>query len=57
MKDKMKQDFNIKADDCLVMEGCENDDRIVLGNFHGFLNHFCAFYEFSICHSTDNTKD
>ena len=52
----MRKDFNVKIDEVMVTEGCENDDVIVLGGFSGFLNHFCNFYNFTACYSGDNTK-
>ena len=51
LKNKMKDEFDVKADEVLVMEGCENDDFNILGGKHAFLSHFCNFFNFNICYS------
>ena len=35
----------------LVVEGCLNDDKTVLGGRHEFLSHFCTFFNFNIFYS------
>ena len=40
----------------LVVEGCLNDDKTVLGGREGFLSHFCEFFEFNICYSARESK-
>ena len=49
MRDKMKREVGVKVDECLVIEGCESDDKIVLGGKDAFLSHFCTYFEFNIC--------
>jgi len=56
IKDAMKKQHGIPLDDMLVVEGCMNDDRIVLGGKQEFLNHFCAFFDFNICYSMRENK-
>lgn len=51
MKDQFKKEFDVKADEVLVLEGCESDDLNVLGGKHNFLSHFCTFFNFNICYS------
>ncbi len=46
----MKERHGIKLDDMLVVEGCLNDDKTVLGGKFQFLNHFCTFFNFDACH-------
>ena len=47
----MKEEFDVKADELLALEGCEQDDLNVLGGKHEFLSHFCSFFNFNICYS------
>ena len=36
IRDKMKKEVGVKVDDFLVVEGCESDDKIVLGGKDAF---------------------
>ena len=51
MKDEMKKDAKTVPFDneMIVFEGCEQDDKIVLGGKMPFLSHFCTFFKFNIC--------
>ena len=49
----MKKEVGVKVDECLVIEGCESDDKVVLGGKDAFLNHFCSFFNFNICWSNE----
>jgi hypothetical protein len=40
----------------IVFEGCENDDKIILGGKNAFLSHFCTFFNFSICYAPSEMK-
>ena len=40
----------------VVFEGCEADDRIVLGGKNAFLSHFCVLFNFNICHGPGDAK-
>ena len=40
----------------IVFEGCDEDDKIVLGGKHAFLSHFCTFFPFNICHAASEAK-
>ena len=53
MRDKMKREVGVKVDECLVIEGCETDDRIVLGGKDAFLSHFCTYFNFNACYSNE----
>ena len=53
IRDKMKREVNVKVDECLVVEGCESDDKVVLGGKEAFLNHFCHYFNFNICFSNE----
>ncbi len=52
----MKQAYDIKIDEMLVVEGCLNDDKTVLGGREAFLSHFCTFFNFNICFSHSESK-
>ena len=56
IRSKMKKDYGIKVDDMLVVEGCLNDDKTVLGGREAFLSHFCTFFNFNICYSHAESK-
>ena len=45
----MRREVGVKVDECLVIEGCESDDKVVLGGKDAFLSHFCTFFNFNIC--------
>lgn len=52
MGTRLEQDHGIKGvTDLLVVEGCMDDDKTVLGGKNEFLNHFCTFFKFNICYS------
>eukprot|EP00354_Favella_ehrenbergii_P005475 CAMPEP_0170456852 /NCGR_PEP_ID=MMETSP0123-20130129/4343_1 /TAXON_ID=182087 /ORGANISM="Favella ehrenbergii, Strain Fehren 1" /LENGTH=85 /DNA_ID=CAMNT_0010720457 /DNA_START=284 /DNA_END=537 /DNA_ORIENTATION=- len=51
MKDKMKREVGVKIDEILVIEGCESDDKVILGGKDAFINHFCHYFKFNICYS------
>ena len=53
IRDKMKKEVGVKVDDFLVVEGCESDDKIVLGGKDAFLSHFCTYFTFNICYSNE----
>ena len=53
IKDRMKQEVGVRIDDMLVVEGCESDDKLVLGGKDAFLNHFCTYFQFNICYSNE----
>lgn len=53
IKEKMKREVGVKVDECLVIEGCESDDKVVLGGKDAFLNHFCSYFNFNICWSNE----
>ena len=53
IRDKMKKDVGIKVDEFLVVEGCESDDKVVLGGKDAFLSHFCSYFNFNICYSNE----
>lgn len=40
----------------IVFEGCERDDKVVLGGRNAFLSHFCTFFNFSICRAPQDQK-
>lgn len=62
----LKQHFNVHMDDVLAVEvrhysltylqGCFNDDKIILGGRYEFLNHFCTLFNFNICYSEREAK-
>ena len=56
IRDKMSKTFGLKLDDMLVVEGCLNDDKTVLGGRNEFLSHFCTFFKFNICFSAAESK-
>ena len=49
----MEDRHGVKIDDMLVVEGCLNDDKTVLGGRLSFLNHFCTFFDFNACHGAN----
>ena len=53
IRDKMKREVGVKVDEMLVVEGCESDDKVVLGGKDAFLNHFCHYFNFNICFSNE----
>ena len=40
----------------IVFEGCEQDDKIILGGKNAFLSHFCTFFNFNICYAPGEQK-
>ena len=60
MKDEIKKENGANKipfdSDMVVFEGCERDDKIVLGGRNAFLSHFCTFFNFSICSSPQDSK-
>ena len=53
IRDRMRNEVGVKVDEVLVVEGCESDDKVVLGGKDAFLNHFCGFFQFNICYSNE----
>ena len=53
IKDKMKSEVGVKVDELLVVEGCESDDKIVLGGKEAFVSHFCTYFNFNMCHANE----
>ena len=51
IKDRMRREVGVKVDEVLVIEGCESDDKVVLGGKMAFLDHFCRYFKFNICFS------
>ena len=50
VKDRMKAAYGMTLNDnMMVMEGCVNDDKIILGGKNEFMSHFCTFFNFSAC--------
>ena len=49
----MRKEVGVKVDEVLVMEGCESDDKVVLGGKDAFLSHFCHHFNFNICFSSE----
>ena len=39
----------------VVFEGCDQDDKIVLGGKNAFLSHFCTFFNFNICYANQES--
>ena len=56
IRKQMMERYGVKVDDMLVVEGCLNDDKTVLGGKHEFLSHFCTFFNFNICFSAAESK-
>ena len=61
MRDQIKSEIgNTKKipldNEMIVFEGCERDDKILLGGKFAFLSHFCTFFEFNVCHAAQETK-
>ena len=58
MRDGLKGDYKkAKLDnEMLVFEGCDRDDKIVLGGKNAFLSHFCTFFNFSLCSAPQDAK-
>ena len=53
IRDKMKKEVGVKVDEILVVEGCESDDKVVLGGKDAFVSHFCSYFNFNICFSNE----
>ena len=51
LKQNVESKFNITLDEMMVVEGCLNDDKTILGGRRAFMSHFCTFFEFNACHS------
>ena len=58
MRDEIKSTHkSIPLDnEMIVFEGCDQDDKIVLGGRNAFLSHFCTFFNFNICHARGESK-
>ena len=56
LKQNMKKKFGITLDDMLVVEGCVNDDKTILGGKSAFFSHFCTFFSFNACYSQMESK-
>ena len=58
MRDEMRSN-NKKLpldNEMIVFEGCERDDKVVLGGKSPFLLHFCTFFNFTICQAQGEKK-
>ena len=53
MRDRMRKEVGARFDELLVIEGCESDDKVVLGGKDNFLNHFCHYFKFNVCYSNE----
>ena len=53
IRDKMKREVGVKVDELLVVEGCESDDKIVLGGKEAFVSHFCSYFNFNMCYANE----
>mmetsp|Transcript_15680 Transcript_15680/g.26447 ORF Transcript_15680/g.26447 Transcript_15680/m.26447 type:complete len:140 (+) Transcript_15680:439-858(+) len=53
MRDSIKQENKkVSLDNhMIVFEGCDQDDKIVLGGRVPFLSHFCTLFTFNICYT------
>ncbi len=50
LRDRMKAAYGVNINgNMMVMEGCVNDDKIILGGRNEFMSHFCTFFNFSAC--------
>ena len=58
MRDQMHAQKNgVPLDnEMIVFEGCDQDDKIVLGGKNPFLSHFCTFFNFGICYAAGESK-
>ena len=60
MRDELKKESQAKKipldNEMIVFEGCERDDKIILGGKNSFLSHFCTFFNFSICSAPHDQK-
>ena len=58
MRDQMHdQKQGVPLDnEMIAFEGCEQDDKIVLGGKNAFLSHFCTFFNFNVCHAAGEVK-
>merc|ERR1712062_602732 len=52
-RDKMKKEIGVKVDEFMVIEGCESDDKVILGGKDAFLNHLCTYFNFNVCYSSE----
>lgn len=52
----MKAQYNVKIDNMLVVEGCLNDDKVLLGDQTMFMKHFCHFFVFPVCQEEFSEK-
>lgn len=53
IREQVKRTTDLKIDNMLVVEGCLNDDKTILGGTREFISHFCTFFEFGICYSQE----
>jgi hypothetical protein len=56
LKTLLKDNYGVKVDDILAVEGCINDDKTILGGRNEFLSHFCTLFNFNICYSNLENK-
>eukprot|EP00347_Sterkiella_histriomuscorum_P008853 403343490 len=56
IKDGIKNLYGVKFDDFLAVEGCLEDDKILLGGRQEFLSHFCTLFKFNICFQAVESK-
>jgi hypothetical protein len=51
VRERLEKSTGLKADEMIVMEGCPEDTKVILGGKKQFLSHFCDLFDFNICHS------
>ena len=58
MRDQMREtNKDVPLDnEMIVFEGCDVDDKVVLGGKMPFLQHFCTFFTFNVCHAQGEQK-
>ena len=56
MKDQVKKQYGVSIQDFLAVEGCIEDDKILLGGRPEFLSHFCTLFRFNICYQYSESK-
>lgn len=60
MRDEIRKDkktAKIPLDsEMIVFEGCERDDKTLLGGRQAFMSHFCTFFNFSICREPQDKR-
>jgi hypothetical protein len=46
----------VKVDEMFVVEGCHNDNMILLGDKNEFMSHFCTLFNFDACYAYKERK-